>query len=87
MRNAKYAEICGCVGFFFLMLSLFGVANTFAPFKIIPPYLLVVFISLAVISGVLEYVFERAAKKHKKLPFREQTIKQIKRGSRVYFTW
>jgi hypothetical protein len=87
MRKTNYAEICGCVGFFFLMLSLFGVANAFAPCKLLPSYLLVIFISLTVASGVLEYIFECAAKKNKKLPIREQTIKQITRAPRVYFTW
>ncbi|MBD3359381.1 MAG: hypothetical protein GF365_01580 [Candidatus Buchananbacteria bacterium] len=86
MRKADYAEICGCVGGFFLMLSLLGMANIFAPCKIIPFWLLVFFISLTVASGVLEYVFERAAKKQK-LSIREQTIKKITRDPRVYFTW
>ena len=88
MRNMLYAEICRCVGFFFLILSLFGVANAFAPFKIVPPFLLLFFIIAAVLCGILEFVFEKAAAKQKQLPFAEQTLKQIrKKTDRVYLTW
>ena len=84
MRNAIYAEICRCVGFFFLMLAIFGLANLFAPFKIVPPILLLIFIIVVVLCGIFEYLFDRAAQNQNKLSFREQTLTKIKKG-RVFF--
>jgi len=73
MLKQTKAEICGCAGVVLSIFSLFGIANQFAPYRVVPFWLMIVFIALTALSVGLELWFSRP-----------QTIAEIKRG-RIFF--